>query len=200
MDELKFRAVATAVLKEANSGVLDELDIDVLVSEAVRSAGPERIKDCPGPLRSFKDCVEYAKDVTFEEKTREMIMGARDSVVVELMWGMPNWLCVTDYDCWDCFREFGGELGNRTTTYLHNETKDYIKIRIDGLYAILYKHNGARGYSEKSFEEAKKNMLLDMVLNVELDKWKELTWKEYLLVSDEILDQAFDKAMEIIKR
>ena len=139
--------------------VLTELDIDMIVSEAIRVAG-HRIEDIDGPLRGFEEAVEYAGDVVFEDRDKEYI---RYQHVIEIMWGMPNWLCVIEQDCWDCFRETYHEMGNRTTMYIRREDRETIKIRIDGLYAVAFKRSGARGWSEKSEKEAFGNALKDMV-------------------------------------
>lgn len=161
MNEIQFRAVATAAMKEANrrygketllgTKVLDDIQIDVLVSEAIKVAGKERIRDCPGPLHSFEEAVEYMGDVVFEQQNDSPV---RYVHVIEMMWGMPNWLCVIEQGCWDCMREPYHEMGNRTTVYLRRETREYIRIRIDGLYAVVFKRSGARAWSEKSEDDA----------------------------------------------
>ena len=165
MDEQLFRAVSTAVLKTAqeidghrmaSKERLSELDIDVIVSEAIKVAG-KRIEDCPGPLGGFWEAVGYAGDVVFEDKTPDQINAEH---VIEVMWGMPNWLCIRH--CWDCMRE-DGELGNRNSTYLFRQDRQRMYIRMDGLYAVAYKHNGARGWSDKSEQHAKFNALRDLM-------------------------------------
>ena len=76
MNETLFRATATAVMKEANRRhgkedvlgrkLLSTLDIDVIVSEAIKVAGKNRITDCPGPLGGFWEAVDYMGDVVLD--------------------------------------------------------------------------------------------------------------------------------------
>ena len=105
MDEQLFRAVSTAVLKTAqeidghrmaSKERLSELDIDVIVSEAIKVAG-KRIEDCPGPLGGFWEAVDYMGDVVFDQQPNFPV---RAKHVIEAMWGMPNWLCVIEQGCW----------------------------------------------------------------------------------------------------
>lgn len=168
MNETLFRATATAVMKEANRRhgkedvlgrkLLSTLDIDVIVSEAIKVAGKNRITDCPGPLGGFWEAVDYMGDVVFDQQPNFPV---RAKHVIEAMWGMPNWLCVIEQGCWDCLAT--GELGNRNSTYLWKEDRETCTVRIDGLYAVAYKNNNAEGWSDKSEEHAKSLALKDLV-------------------------------------